>query len=381
MPFVIVNRERFALPIGETRVGGSGDDALPFPELAPLGTVAVLSVMPDGTATVQRAGDASVALNGQALGNAAVPLRHGARIEAGGFRLVFGDLRDAGSTVHVSGVTDDERLLLAADGPGEPTADSGGRLTSRASGTVIRIPEEGIVIGRDPECDVVVGGKDVSRRHASIRPSLQGYVLTDLGANGSYVNGRRVDVARVLGMRDVVRIGDEEFVFEADAASFEPRPELRPRAATGPATPSPTPASALASALAVQGAPKLLATLEIISRGMLEGKRFRVERSVVRVGRGADNDVVLTDDTVSSSHATLARRGSGWVLMDHDSTNGTYIDGDRMRGERPLPTTASELRFGGIKMVFRPIAGPGEDDAAATRVVVGVSLGQTRKRR
>ena len=377
MPFVIVNRERFALPIGETRVGGSGDDALPFPELASLRTVAVLSVMPDGTATVQRAGDAAVVLNGQTLGDAPVQLRHGARIEAAGFRLVFGDLRDAGRTMHVSDVTDEERLLLASDGPGEPTADSGGRLTSRASGTVIRIPEEGVVIGRDPDCDVVVGGKDVSRRHASIRPSLQGYVLTDLGANGSYVNGRRVDAAQVLGMRDVVRIGDEEFVFEADAAIFEPRPDLRSAVPAGPATPPPTPVSAPA----LRSTPKLLATLEIISRGLLEGKRFRVERSVIRVGRGPDNDVVLSDDTVSSSHATLARRGSGWVLMDHDSTNGTYIDGDRLRGELPLPPSASELRFGGIKMVFRPIAGPVQSDAAATRAVVGVSLGQSRKRR
>jgi hypothetical protein len=59
IPVVVVNRERFALPIGETRVGGSDDGASPFPELAPLGTVAVLSVMPDGTATLQRAGDVS----------------------------------------------------------------------------------------------------------------------------------------------------------------------------------------------------------------------------------------------------------------------------------------------------------------------------------
>jgi pSer/pThr/pTyr-binding forkhead associated (FHA) protein len=375
MPFVIVNRERFALPIGETRVGGSGDDALPFPELAQLGTVAVLSVMPDGTATVQRAGDASVAVNGQTLGDGAVRLRHGARIEAAGLRLVFGDLRDAGNTIHVSGVTDDEQRLLAAADPAEPTGDSGGRLTARATGTVIRIPEEGIVIGRDPDCDVVIAGKDVSRRHASVRPSIQGYVLTDLGANGSYVNGHRVEAAQVLGMRDVVRIGDEEFVFEADPATFEPGVALRP-ATTGPATPPPTPVRP-----AHQTTPRLLATLEIISRGLLEGKRFRVERSVVHVGRGADNDVVLSDDTVSTSHASLARRASGWVLTDHDSTNGTYVDGERLRGERTLPTAASELRFGGIKMVFRPIAAPSESDAAATRAVVGVSVGQSRKRR
>jgi pSer/pThr/pTyr-binding forkhead associated (FHA) protein len=127
--------------------------------------------------------------------------------------------------------------------------------------------------------------------------------------------------------------------------------------------------------------PKLLATLEIISRGVLAGKRFRIERAVVHVGRGPDNDVVLPDDTVSASHATLARRGSGWALTDHGSTNGTYVDGDRLSGERPLPAGASELRFGGIKMVFRPIAGAADADAADTRAVVGVSLGQSRKRR
>jgi pSer/pThr/pTyr-binding forkhead associated (FHA) protein len=374
MPYVIVNRERFALPIGETRIGGSGDDALPFAELARVATVAVFSVLPDGTATLQRAGDSPVSLNGKPLGAEAAPLAHGARIDAAGLRLVFGDLRDAGSTAHVRGVTD-AAAALAADGPGEPTADSGGRLTVRANGSVYAIPEGGLVIGRDPDCDVVISAKNVSRHHASIRPSIQGYVLTDLGANGTYVNGRRVEAAQVLGMRDVIRVGDEEFVFEADAASFEPAAGLRPEpSGTQPGAPPIRPPT-----MPTPG--KLLATLEIINEGTLKGKRFRLERPIVHVGRAPHNDVLLSDDTVSGSHATLARRGSGWVLTDHGSTNGTYVDGERLTGERVLPAGAAELRFGGVKMVFRPIASGTESDATSTRAVVGVSLQSSRKKR
>jgi pSer/pThr/pTyr-binding forkhead associated (FHA) protein len=240
----------------------------------------------------------------------------------------------------------------------------------------VAIPEHGLVIGRDPECDVVVTGNNVSRRHASVRPAIQGYVLTNHSANGTFVNGRAVEEAQVLGMRDVIRVGDEEFAFAADAASLEPPPELRPKATAPLSVGRPR-------AAAVSGAdtPTLLATLEIITRGVLRGKRFRIEHPVARVGRAPHNDVHLDDDTVSGSHATLTRRDSGWVLTDHDSTNGTYVEGERLTGERELPTGGAELRFGGIKMVFRPIGGRSEPDGASTRAVVGVSLGQSRKKR
>ena len=373
MPFIILGRERFALPIGDTRIGGSGDDALPFPELARQATVAILAVTPDGAASLVREGAPSVALtiNGAAVGADPVRLTHGAKIDAAGVRLVFGDLRARGATAHITGVSDDELALLLSDTPSEPTADSGGRLIALATGAMSTIPVGGVVIGRDADCDVVLAGREVSRRHATIRPTIQGYVLTDTSTTGTYVNRRRIDGAQVLGMGDVIRIGDEELRFEADAATFEPGPELRPRS-TAPlpvATPSSVPLTA---------SPRLLATLEIINEGLLKGTRFRLERPVANVGRNPHNDVTLEDDTVSGSHATLTRRTSGWVLLDHGSTNGTYVDGERITGERQL-AGAAELRFGGVKMVFRPIsAGPGED-TKKTRAVVGVSLDQSRK--
>jgi pSer/pThr/pTyr-binding forkhead associated (FHA) protein len=372
MPFIILGRERFALPIGDTRIGGDGDDALPFPELARHATIAILALTPDGAASLSREGAASVALSvdGAPVGADPVRLTHGAKIDAAGVRLVFGDLRARGATAHVSGVSDELLALLLSDTPGEPTADSGGRLIALATGSTTAIPAEGVVIGRDADCDVVLAGREVSRRHATIRPSIQGYMLTDTSTTGTYVNRRRINGAQVLGMGDVIRIGDEELRFEADAATFEPSAELRPRN-TAP-LPVPTPSVPLTATS------QLLATLEIINEGLLKGTRFRLERPTANVGRNLHNDVRLDDDTVSGSHATLTRRTSGWVLLDHSSTNGTYVDGERITGERQLAGVA-ELRFGGVKMVFRPIAPNGSADTKKTKAVVGVSLEQSRK--
>jgi pSer/pThr/pTyr-binding forkhead associated (FHA) protein len=373
MPFIILGRERFALPIGDTRIGGSGDDALPFPELTRHATVAVLALTPDGAASLCAldAESGALTVDGKPVGADPVRLTHGAKIEAAGVRLIFGDLRARGATAHVSSVSDEELAQLLADAPGEPTADSGGRLIALATGSTIPIPADGVVIGRDPDCDVVLAGREVSRRHATIRPTIQGYVLTDMSTTGTYVNRRRVDSAQVLGMGDVIRIGDDELRFEADAATFEPALGVRPR----PTAPLPVPTP---SSVPLTGAPRLLATLEIINEGLLKGTRFRLERSVANVGRNPHNEVKLDDDTVSGSHATLTRRTSGWVLLDHGSTNGTYVDGERITGERQLAGVA-ELRFGGVKMLFRPIGSGSSEDTKRTRAVVGVSLEQSRK--
>jgi pSer/pThr/pTyr-binding forkhead associated (FHA) protein len=372
VPFVILGRERYAISIGETRIGGSGDDALPFPELTKQATLAVLTLTPDGATSLSRATPAApVTVNGKPLGPDPQRLAHGAKIEVGGVRLVFGDLRQHGATAHVSSVSENELARLVSDSPGEPTADSGGRLIALATGATMTIPDTGVVLGRDPECDIVLSGRDVSRRHAEIRPSIQGYVLTDTSTSGTYVNRRRVDRAQVLGMGDVIRIGDEELRFEADAATYEPAPELRPKSTIPLTVATPSSASIVAT-------PKLLATLEIINEGLNKGKRFRLERPVANVGRNPHNDVQLGDDTVSGSHATLTKRTSGWVLLDHGSTNGTYVDGERIAGERQL-AGAAELRFGGVKMLFRPLGTGSDADTKKTRAVVGVSLEQSKK--
>ena len=68
-------------------------------------------------------------------------------------------------------------------------------------------------VGRDPQSDIVIDQREVSRRHAEIARASSEYVLTDLkSANGVYVNNLRLDRA-VLSHGDVVQIGACVFQF------------------------------------------------------------------------------------------------------------------------------------------------------------------------
>jgi pSer/pThr/pTyr-binding forkhead associated (FHA) protein len=354
MPFIILGQQRYALPIGETRIGGVGAGAVPFPQLAAVETVAVLCVAHDGGASLRSCsnGTASLAIDGGPIGSNPVKLTHGAKIDVGGVRLVFGDLREAGATIQVAGVAGSGVALPFLGGEGEPTADCGGRLTVLESGAVVPIPDGGLTIGRDPECHCVIRGQEVSRRHAAIRASLQGYVLRDLSTNGTYVNGRRVDGSQVLGMGDVLRIGDEQLRFEADPASYEPSAELRQRDSAMP-TETPTEASSLERTTAPRlEAIRLLATLEVVNGGAPKGTCFRIERPVVHLGRGTGSDVRLSHGSVSDSHATLSRRDGSWVVVDRGSASGTFVNGHRVAGQQALPRECA-LRIGDVILKFR----------------------------
>ncbi len=71
------------------------------------------------------------------------------------------------------------------------------------------------VIGRLPECAVVVDDPQVSRRHAEVRRAEEGFVLRDLGSlNGTSLNGQPVREA-ILADGDVIGVGETEIVFEA----------------------------------------------------------------------------------------------------------------------------------------------------------------------
>src|SRR5688500_8838525 len=241
MSFVIIGTERYALPIGDTRLGGRAEDALAAPELAALPPTAMVTVLADHSATIRRTGVGPVTLNDAPIGAAPVALLHGTRIGMGGVRVLFGDIRANGSTMHVAGVSTDELKLLGALVASDPTTSSGGRLVSR-DGTVTPIPDSGLEIGRDPACGLALAPKDVSRRHARIAPALLGYVLTDLSANGVRVNGVAIEKSHLLGYGDVIGIGSVELVFEGERAFVEPvtAPVPRSTPASSPDGPPPT---------------------------------------------------------------------------------------------------------------------------------------------
>ena len=71
-----------------------------------------------------------------------------------------------------------------------------------------------IVVGRDPECDLVLVDPRVSRRHLEIAPAGASFRFRDLdSSNGTLVNGA-VATQGELGLGDVVLLGDSELTVE-----------------------------------------------------------------------------------------------------------------------------------------------------------------------
>ncbi len=65
----------------------------------------------------------------------------------------------------------------------------------------------------------------------------------------------------------------------------------------------------------------------------LLGKRFVLDDSPTRVGRGTDNHIVLDSDSVSRRHAHFEARGNQWLVADDGSTNGTYCNDEQVLRE------------------------------------------------
>jgi len=91
----------------------------------------------------------------------------------------------------------------------------------------------------------------------------------------------------------------------------------------------------------------------------------------VTVGRGAGTDVRLAwDEEVSRLHAELECRGGEWMAVDDGlSANGTWVNGEPLRGRRRL-ADGDTIRVGHSALVFRaPVAA--DEDAATVRAADG----------
>jgi transcriptional regulator with GAF, ATPase, and Fis domain len=120
----------------------------------------------------------------------------------------------------------------------------------------------------------------------------------------------------------------------------------------------------------------------LVLTGLAVGQTVVVDRKV-KVGKAADNDLVLPDDTVSRHHCELERRGECVFVKDLGSTNGTRIAGSKIT--EALAPPGSILRFGEVEVVVRaspqkvdvqpslePRFGPAIGESLAMRTVFGM---------
>jgi hypothetical protein len=76
-------------------------------------------------------------------------------------------------------------------------------------------------------------------------------------------------------------------------------------------------------------------------------------RPVTKLGRAAQNTIVLDDTFISAEHAVIVQRDGGWWLTDRGSTNGTAVNDRPVKGEVGL-RTGDVVAIGDVRLKVAP---------------------------
>jgi pSer/pThr/pTyr-binding forkhead associated (FHA) protein len=122
-------------------------------------------------------------------------------------------------------------------------------------------------------------------------------------------------------------------------------------------------------------APVVLPQVEVISG--VRSWRVTLESDRTTIGKSDENDIPVNEDpTASHLHAVVERFAAGWCVTDLGSSNGTWINGERIWASRRL-RHGDEIRVGQTRLVFRD---PLNEAGAQTEVEQGPPALTTRER-
>jgi pSer/pThr/pTyr-binding forkhead associated (FHA) protein len=78
---------------------------------------------------------------------------------------------------------------------------------------------------------------------------------------------------------------------------------------------------------------------------------YDLDQQVIRIGRIPGMDIQIDDVSVSRRQAEIQQEGERWVVRDIGSSNGTFVNGERVAGDRPLQA-GDEISIGQFSLFF-----------------------------
>jgi hypothetical protein len=82
-----------------------------------------------------------------------------------------------------------------------------------------------------------------------------------------------------------------------------------------------------------RGSPRFL----VVTAGALKGTSLDLDQQQITLGRANDATLMLNDDYASSRHARIFPQDGQWIVEDLGSTNGTYLDRQKVTRPTPVP--------------------------------------------
>lgn len=221
----------------------------------------------------------------------------------------------------------------------------------------VELEADRVRFGRLPECEVRLESAGVSREHAELAEERGGWRVRDLGSrNGTLVNGEKVEDRAVvegdeIGLAEDVTIELLRLGGRSPRAAAAARDEAEPGEADE----------------AAPAAPKPAATAGFLRREMWRlvpaaegGDPITLRRPITTFGREPGVGGVIDHASVSRVHARADAREGGWLLTDLKSSNGTFVNDERVLC---TPVGAGDrVRFGDVEYLLERRVG---FDAAA----------------
>jgi ABC transport system ATP-binding/permease protein len=200
-----------------------------------------------------------------------------------------------------------------------PTVGLGVTLQVQEDGQtrVLSLGAAALTLGRAPTNDLVLSSRFVSGRHARIEPTGQTHRIVDIGStNGLLFAGQRI-TSHDLADGDAIRIGDPA------TGSFVTLTYRNPAVARAPQA------------------------SQVAHRYQLDPSDPQI--TIGRVGC----DITLDNPQVSRFHAQIDQSAAGLILRDAGSSNGTFVNGQRLSGAHAL-TPGDVIQIGAFKLVYSP---------------------------
>ncbi len=228
-------------------------------------------------------------------------------------------------------------------------------------------------LGRDPACDISFpqSAVMVSRRHAEIKRENDDFVLHDNGSfNGTLVNNQRVAAPTPLYHADEIQlgIGGPILKFVAPARIAPKGASLAAQRSIAVSQLAAVSETEIASKTMVFKADDFAASprQESAQPQLLMSLGFGDKKELI-IGRAAASDIKLDGLQISNRHARLVRTAAGIGIEDLNSTNGIYINGDRVARRILTPNDAVQIGSFLIRIDEAGVAGI-FDTRAKTRI-------------